>query len=135
MPITPEQAEPLAELLTTLRPDWTVRRTMTDGLRPLERHPAPLETIAWAAIRYARTPGAETPAGIALNGPHWALADRPDWRPPDPQPILEHDHPWAGPEPMTGIEAFRAAKDKLHADTETGSGSDPVSTVVDEVSP
>lgn len=97
MPITPEQALPLAELLCTIRPNWNTRGVMARGLYPLEKHPAPLAVIAWAAIRCAQDHENVTPAVIPLNGPHWNLADRP----PTPRLTSDHEcrqHPgqWAG---------------------------------------
>lgn len=112
MPITRDQGLPVAELLCILKPSWNVRGVMTRGLAPLERHPAPLPVIVWAAIRAAQDPEILTPAVIPLNGPHWNLADRP----PIPRltPDLEcptHPGQWAGNCPSCRADTIAADRD------------------------
>jgi hypothetical protein len=97
MPITRPEAIALAELVAIVRPQWSTRGIITKGLAPLAKHPAPLEVIAWAALRAAGNRDVNTPAVIPLNGPHWDLADRP--RTPRLTPELEcprHVGQWAG---------------------------------------
>lgn len=97
MPISRDEATALAELITVVRPAWDARGVMSRGLGPLAKHPAPLEVIAWAALRAAADPDCRTPAAIPLNGRHWDLAARPE----TPRLTPEHEcprHPgqWAG---------------------------------------
>lgn len=89
MPITREEGTALAELLCIIRPSWNTRGVITKGLVPLVSHPAPVEVIAWAAIRAAKDPNNLTPAVIPLNGPHWNLSDRPT----PPRLTPEHECP------------------------------------------
>lgn len=96
MPISRAEANALAELVCTVRPQWNTRGVIVKGLAPLAKHPAPLEVIAWAALRAAADREILTPAVIPLNGPHWNLADRP----PEPRLTPEYEckkHPgqWA----------------------------------------
>lgn len=127
MPITRDQALPLAELLCVIRPQWNTRGVLTAGLQPLEKHPAPLEVIAWAAIRAAQDPDNLTPAVIPLNGPHWNLADRPT------QPRLTPEHEcarhvgqWAG-----NCPSCRA--DQLAAPDTTEAWAGPPQTKADAI--
>lgn len=106
MPISRDEATALAELLCTIKPNWNIRGVIVSGLGPLAKHPAPLEVIAWAAIRAARDPEVLTPAVIPLNGPHWNLAERPAT--PRLTPDLEcprHVGKWAGNCPECNAEA------------------------------
>lgn len=109
MPLTRDQATALAELIHVVRPSWDTRGIFTRGLVPLAKHPAPLEVIAWAALRAAADPDNRTPAVIPLNGHHWNLADRP----PEPRltPDLEcprHVGKWAGNCPLCRADQLAA---------------------------
>lgn len=73
MPLTRDQAQHIAELACTIRPEWTVTDTLR-GLHPLGKHPSDLATLAWAVIRAAAT--VPTPADLPWNSPAWGL-DRP----------------------------------------------------------
>lgn len=118
MPITREEATALAELLCVIRPTWNTRGVLTKGLGPLAKHPAPLEVIAWAALRAARNPEVLTPAVIPMNGPHWNLADRPE----TPRLTPEHECPrhvgkWAANCPSCAAEQI--GRSSLHPDEDT----------------
>lgn len=117
MPITREQAVALAELVCIVRPRWNTRGVIARGLGPLAKHPAPLEVIAWAALRAAADPThVDTPAGIPLNGPHWNLADRP----PAPRLTPEHEcphHPGQWADLCRSCHADRIALDDDPDDT------------------
>lgn len=120
MPITRPEAEALAELLAIVRPNWTVRGIMA-GLKPLAAHPAPLPVIAWAAIRCAQDRDVQTPAVIALNGPHWDLSERP--REPRLTPELEcreHVGKWAGNCPLCHAEKLGTDEHDLREPDDDG---------------
>jgi len=63
-----EQADAIAVLVHTLRPEWDVRGTMTALAQCREREPS---AVAIAAVRAATTESNRTPAVIPLAGPHW----------------------------------------------------------------
>lgn len=75
MPLTRDQAQHLAELACTVRPEWTVTAALR-GLYPLANHPADLATLAWAVIRAAAH--VEQPADLPWNSPAWGLDRPPD---------------------------------------------------------
>lgn len=112
MPITRDEGNALAELICIVRPTWNTRGVIRKGLAPLVHHPAPLEVIAWAALRAAKDPANLTPAIIPLNGPHWNLADRPE----TPRLTPEHEckrHPgkWASNCPLCHVDHIRHPED------------------------
>lgn len=67
--ITRPQAEALAELVHTLRPEWDPQGILAALAKARDRADAP--TVAIAAIRAAATPTNRTPAVIPLSGDHW----------------------------------------------------------------
>src|SRR5690242_19668239 len=69
---TREQASLIAALVRTQRPDWDEPGILKALSKRKAVAPAPL---AIAALRWALNPDAQTPAGIALDGPHWRLPD------------------------------------------------------------
>lgn len=88
MPITTQQqAEALANLLHTIRPDWDTPGII-HTLHQNRTHPAPYHTIATTAVKQATNPNTRTPVAIFLNGPHWPPTTQTQL-PPNPCP----DHP------------------------------------------
>lgn len=68
-PISREQAEALADFITTIRTDWNARgivKALSDA-----REKAGAAELARAAIKAAATPTNRTPAVIPLPGAHW----------------------------------------------------------------
>jgi hypothetical protein len=68
MPLTEQQARPLAALIHQLRPEWD------EGgiLKQLQKcaHLNPFD-VSMAAVRAATDLGAKTPGVIPSDGPHW----------------------------------------------------------------
>ncbi len=70
MKITPPQAEALARLLLTIRPDWSKHYT-ADAVARMRLIDDDLEHIVAAAVRGALSPKIAKPDVLAMTGEHW----------------------------------------------------------------
>lgn len=73
MMMTQEQAKMTAALIHSIRPDWDERGIVAALAKALHRADAGL--LAIAAMHAALTPTNQTPAVIAMDGPHWQKAE------------------------------------------------------------
>lgn len=69
---TRDQAAHIAALVHAGRPDWGEPGILAALAK--RKHVAPV-TLAIAALRWSLNPDATTPAGIALDGPHWRIPE------------------------------------------------------------
>ena len=108
MPLTLQQARPLAALVHQLRPEWDERGVLTALERCAGRNPL---DVAMAAIRAAADLGAHTPGVIPTDGPHWRERLSETRSPRNPLPHEECDsHPGQFRLSCSGCSANRKAK-------------------------
>lgn len=93
--ITKDQAQALAALVATLRPDWDAQGVMAALSKARDRGNA--YELAHAAIAAAATPTNRTPAVIGMAGAHWEppAPAAPSQVPPAGMPrcaAYGHDH-------------------------------------------
>lgn len=70
MEIQPNHVDPIARLLLTIRPDWSLHYT-TEAVRKMCAINPDLERILIAAVRCATSPKVAKPDVLAMNGDHW----------------------------------------------------------------
>lgn len=83
MPLTLDQATPLAALIHKLRPEWDERGILSALEKCAGRNPF---DVAAAAIRAAADRGAKTPGVIPADGPHWREKVSDQLSPRNPMP-------------------------------------------------
>lgn len=111
MPLTLEQATPLAALVHQLRPEWDERGILKALEKCAGRN---LFDVAAAAIRAAADRGAKTPGVIPSDGPHWRERVSDQLSPRNPMPHEECPH---------HVGQFRLACSGCHADKLAGERS------------
>ena len=91
MPLTLDQATPLAALLHKLRPEWDERGILKALEKCAGRNAF---DVAMAALRATADMGAKTPGVIPSDGPHWRERLSENRSPRNPLPHEEcSDHP------------------------------------------
>ncbi len=70
MEIQPQHVDPIARLLLTIRPDWSLHYT-TEAVRKMRGINPDLERILAAAVRGACSPRIAKPDVLAMTGDHW----------------------------------------------------------------
>lgn len=86
MPLTLDQARPLAATVHALRPDWDTAGILSALQRCAGRNEF---DVAVAAIKAAADPGAKTPGVIPSDGPHWRERVSAERTPRNPMPHEE----------------------------------------------